>query len=232
MRKDILNYKNEILDFISQEKPKAEICRFLHCKPQTLDRYLNILEINYEGNMGRKNITRIKSKNPIEFFLKKDKATSSHRLKLRLLKDGVKEHRCEICNLTEWLNEPIPIELHHVDGDRFNNLLTNLQILCPNCHSKTSNNSGRGINKMKKIKEVKDKKSTFCKCGTTINKNSKTCKKCYKRKTKVEKPNIQVLLVDISELGYSGTGRKYGVSDNSIRKWSKNTSVAKMVETP
>lgn len=220
MRKDILNYKNEILEFISQERPKAEICRFLNCKPQTLDRYLELLEISYKGNMGRKNIDRVKSEKPINFFLKKDKATSSHRLKLRLLKDGIKEHKCEMCNLTEWLNEPIPIELHHVDGDRFNNLLDNLQILCPNCHSKTPNNSGRGKSK-KKIKETKEKKIKFCECGIIIKTNSKTCKDCYKRTTKVERPKFQVLINDISELGYSGTGRKYGVSDNAIRKWVK-----------
>jgi hypothetical protein len=128
-----------------------------------------------------------------------------------------------MCNLTEWLNEPIPIELHHVDGDRFNNLLDNLQILCPNCHSKTPNNSGRGKRKkkIKETKETKEKKIKFCECGIIIKRNSKTCKDCYKRKTKVERPKFQVLINDISELGYSGTGRKYGVSDNAIRKWVK-----------
>jgi transposase-like protein len=30
------------------------------------------------------------------------------------------------------------------------------------------------------------------------------------------------LIKEIGELGYTGTGRKYGVSDNSIRKWKKN----------
>lgn len=38
---------------------------------------------------------------------------------------------------------------------------------------------------------------------------------------KVERPNYEQLLIDINTLGYCGTGRKYGVSDNSIRKWKK-----------
>jgi hypothetical protein len=38
---------------------------------------------------------------------------------------------------------------------------------------------------------------------------------------KVERPSLDILLKDIEEIGYKGTGRKYGVSDNSIRKWIK-----------
>lgn len=46
-------------------------------------------------------------------------------------------HKCEICNLTEWLGKPITIELEHSDGDRNNNNKDNLKLLCPNCHSQT-----------------------------------------------------------------------------------------------
>jgi very-short-patch-repair endonuclease len=38
---------------------------------------------------------------------------------------------------------------------------------------------------------------------------------------KVERPSLEQLFVDIKNLGFSGTGRKYGVSDNAIRKWIK-----------
>lgn len=54
-----------------------------------------------------------------------------------------KGERCESCKLTEWMGQKIPLELHHVDGDRFNNELVNLQVLCPNCHALTDNYSGR-----------------------------------------------------------------------------------------
>lgn len=46
-----------------------------------------------------------------------------------------------MCTLSEWMGEKLPLELHHIDGDRFNNQLENLQILCPNCHSLTPNHS-------------------------------------------------------------------------------------------
>ena len=39
---------------------------------------------------------------------------------------------------------------------------------------------------------------------------------------KVIRPNYIDLINDINQFGYSATGRKYGVSDNAIRKWVKN----------
>jgi len=57
----------------------------------------------------------------------------------------VKEHRCERCGLTEWQGEKIPLEVHHIDGNRRNNELSNLQLLCPNCHSLTDNFRGKGF---------------------------------------------------------------------------------------
>jgi 5-methylcytosine-specific restriction endonuclease McrA len=52
-------------------------------------------------------------------------------------------HICESCKNTEWLNEPIPIELEHIDGNNKNNVKENLQLLCPNCHAKTSTYRGK-----------------------------------------------------------------------------------------
>lgn len=51
--------------------------------------------------------------------------------------------KCENCQLTEWQNKKIPLQVHHIDGDHLNNELTNLQLLCPNCHALTDNYAGR-----------------------------------------------------------------------------------------
>jgi very-short-patch-repair endonuclease len=63
---------------------------------------------------------------------------------------------------------------------------------------------------------------SYCKCGKEIYKKSKKCLTCNaKDNRKVERPPYEQLLDEIKELGYTGTGEKYGVSDNAIRKWIK-----------
>lgn len=52
-------------------------------------------------------------------------------------------HKCEDCGLTEWKGFPIVLELHHINGDRLNNNMDNLQLLCCNCHSTTYNWRGK-----------------------------------------------------------------------------------------
>jgi hypothetical protein len=64
---------------------------------------------------------------------------TSHKLRLRLIKEGLKEHKCEECNHTHWMNHPIALELHHINGQRNDNSFSNLKILCPNCHAQTDN---------------------------------------------------------------------------------------------
>lgn len=59
----------------------------------------------------------------------------------------IRGHKCESCNLDEWLDKPITLEIHHIDGDRTNNNPDNLQLLCPNCHSYTDNWKSRNIKK-------------------------------------------------------------------------------------
>lgn len=73
------------------------------------------------------------------------KATSRTHLKTRLIKEGLKENRCEICGIAEWRGKPLAMQLHHVNGDGSDNRLENLQLLCGNCHSQTDNWGGRGV---------------------------------------------------------------------------------------
>ena len=67
--------------------------------------------------------------------------TKIETIKPHLLKE--RGHICENCKLTVWLEMPIPLEVHHIDGDRTNNIETNLRLLCPNCHNFTHNYCNR-----------------------------------------------------------------------------------------
>lgn len=91
---------------------------------------------------------KAKSEMPIEAHLVANgHPTSTPRLRERLIREGIKEARCEHCGLTEWLGKPIPLELHHRNGIRSDNRLDNLEIVCPNCHSFTDTYRGRNIGK-------------------------------------------------------------------------------------
>lgn len=63
----------------------------------------------------------------------------TYKLKQRLLKEGVKENKCEICGCVDWNGKLLSMELHHIDGNSSNHKLDNLMMLCPNCHAQTNN---------------------------------------------------------------------------------------------
>lgn len=68
---------------------------------------------------------------------KKKLTITSYKLKHKLIRVGVFKYECSNCKGTEWLGNPIPLELEHKDGNKFNNKLENLCLLCPNCHALT-----------------------------------------------------------------------------------------------
>jgi hypothetical protein len=83
---------------------------------------------------------------------------SSVTAKKYLLK--TRGHQCQICNLKEWNDKLIPIEMDHIDGNHKNNSLDNLRLVCPNCHAQTptykSKNKGNGrAKRMERYREGK-----------------------------------------------------------------------------
>ena len=59
---------------------------------------------------------------------------------------ALRGRKCEKCQNEKWFDQPITLELHHLDGDKLNNEMDNLVLLCPNCHSYTDNWRGKNIN--------------------------------------------------------------------------------------
>ena len=81
----------------------------------------------------------------LERILNNETPCFSHKLKMILFAKGLKAKRCEDCSITDWKGLPAPLELHHVDGNKVNNRLDNLRILCPNCHAQTTSYKGKNI---------------------------------------------------------------------------------------
>jgi hypothetical protein len=65
------------------------------------------------------------------------------KLKNRLISEGVKENKCEVCNISEWNGLPLIMQLDHIDGDSHNHKLSNLRLICPNCHAQTETYCGK-----------------------------------------------------------------------------------------
>jgi len=155
--------------------------------------------------------TSIPSKERMHEYLTNQAPIRSSRLKLLLFKSGVFEEKCYECGLTEWRGDKISLELHHIDENHSNNSVDNLTIVCPNCHTKihkilAAKRKEEGLNKSRKKYES----------GKiwTIDSNIKT--------RKVDRPPLDTLLKELNDSNFTQVAKKYGVTDNAIRKWIKH----------
>ena len=71
---------------------------------------------------------------------------------------------------------------------------------------------------------INNKKNSICECGNIKYYKSRECSICsHNRQRKIKnRPTLDVLLKDIDKIGYEGTGRKYNVTGNNIKKWILN----------
>lgn len=144
MRTDILERKNEILQWIDENQSKAYMARELNCNPKTINSVLAKLGIDYSGNQSGKGQSKLNNNYmPLQEYLDSSLDIQSNKVRNKLLREGYKNYQCECCGMTEWLGQPIPLELHHKDGNRNNNVLENYQLLCPNCHAFTDSYRGK-----------------------------------------------------------------------------------------
>lgn len=148
MRSDILEQKDQILQWINENKSKAFISKELGCKQETLNRYLEKMGIDYAGNKSGKGQSKRKPKMDLEEYLENSTNIQTNKIRKKILEENIKAHKCECCGLETWLGQPIPLEVHHKDGNRSHNELSNFELLCPNCHAFTD--SYRGKNSRKK----------------------------------------------------------------------------------
>jgi hypothetical protein len=138
-----------------------------------------------------------------------------HIAKKRIIQNELLDHTiCSECGLKNiWNGKPLVMVLDHINGINNDHRLENLRFLCSNCNSQMPTFAGR-----------KNKIIRYCsECGKEKKKKqSKLCRLCQdKSKRKVEWPEKHILKKDINDMSWCAIGRKYGVTDNAIRKWAK-----------
>lgn len=162
------------------------------------------------------------NKRPIEDYFNGTPTNGSYSFKKRLIVEGFFKEKCSICELEKWRGKKIPLELDHINGDRHNNKLENLRLLCPNCHAQTPTYC-RGLRK-KKLYSCID-------CSANIGKKSKRCRSCASKicysnyKEKIKWPSDEKLAEMVRNTPRSILKTMLGVSDNAISKRCQNRNI-------
>jgi len=140
-------------------------------------------------------------------------------LKNRLIRELKWEHKCSVCNLKEWNNKLIPIEIDHINGIHNDNTITNLRFICPNCHAQTDTYKGKNIINNSTANKII---YTCIDCKNTVYDINTRCIKCNGIKNRViERPTYSKLLEECNIMSKEAIAKMYGVSRASINRWLK-----------
>lgn len=164
---------------------------------------------------------------PLDDVLVENSTYSRWKLKERLYDAGLRPRRCELCGQSEsWHGRQMSLILDHVNGVATDNRLENLRIVCPNCaatldtHCGRKNRLDRGPRSCLHCRtEFTPKYESHRYCSQICGTHSKGPRQPRPERRKVERPSYEQLMADAGSMSFLAIGRKYGVSDNAVRKW-------------
>jgi hypothetical protein len=164
---------------------------------------------------------------PLCEILTENSTYSRGHLKARLFKEGIKERICEMCGQGEvWKGRRMALILDHINGVANDHRLSNLRVVCPNCAATLDTHCGRQ-NRLEREPRAcqhcgerfwpRYARQRYCSRACGVRHRGDGSPRPARRK--VERPPFRQLQREITALGFCGTGRRYGVSDNAVRKW-------------
>jgi hypothetical protein len=167
-----------------------------------------------------------KTAQPLEAVLVEGSSYCRRSLKQRLFREGYKPRYCELCGQgEEWQGKRMGLILDHINGVNNDNRFHNLRIVCPNCAATLDTHCGRA-NRMERQRDCLHCGQTFEPryvenryCSPACGQRSPGPKRPFPERRKVDRPPYARLKREVAAMGWSATGRRYGVSDNAVRKW-------------
>jgi hypothetical protein len=221
----------------------ADALRALGYRPvghnfRTLQRWVrrwSISTAHFDANAARRR-ANCRHRVPLAEVLVADSSYMSRgNLKRRLFEAGLKERRCELCGQSQiWRGRPMALILDHINGVPTDNRIQNLRIVCPNCAATFDTHCGRNLPRRRECvgcgrtfapRTIQQRYCSFsCFTGArTRNAGKPTRSSTFgvpqPSRRKVERPPYEQLVRELEGTSYLAVGRKYGVSDNAVRKW-------------
>lgn len=165
---------------------------------------------------------------PLELVMVEGSTYARGALKQRLFDEGLKQRVCELCGQGElWRGRPMSLILDHINGVPDDHRAENLRVVCPNCAATLDTHCGRNTGavlvrdcaRCGKPFRPRTARQRFCgsECGARGGERQAGRPRPATRKT--PRPPYDQLLAEIAADGYAAVGRRYGVSDNAVRKW-------------
>jgi hypothetical protein len=224
--------KAELCEAVAQSISYSETLRRLQMRAaggnhRTMQKYVRLWGISvehFDPDAARRSALA-RGSVPLDEVLVEHSDYSRGHLKRRLFDSGLKARHCELCGQSElWHGRRMSLILDHINGVANDNRLENLQVVCANCAATLDTHCGKANRRPPRTVTCAD-------CGADFTPKSRQQRYCSRvcgqrrrdqprrARRNVERPPYEQLLREIAETNWSAVGRKYGVSDNAVRKW-------------
>ena len=196
---------------------------------QTLKRWAaewGVSTDHFDPNAARRLIAGLAA-TPLEEVMVENSTYRRGQLKDRLFAEGLKQRICELCGQDElWHGRRMSLVLDHINGVANDHRLENLQIVCANCAATLDTHCGRNLPRERTCpgcgqtfapKNIRHRYCSQACWGTVYSERKLGIPQPHLRR--VERPSYEQLVEDVGTMSMLAVGRKYGVTDNAVRKW-------------